>query len=290
MTTNQSTKSKNLNAGSSSGGAPRTLSRAFCLTVNNYTERDVSALQSLDGVLHLVCGRETAPTTGTPHLQVYLRMKRPYRLTTVIKWFPTAHVEVAKAGDAASNYCRKEDLLFEIDNRKRKGARSDLDSFARAVREKPDNELFEEFPGHFLRFGQHLQRIRDLDGPSLRDPPDVHWYHGGTGTGKTRKAFETDPGLWAAPPGPLKWFDGYHGQETVLFDDIREDDIRYHVLLRLLDRYPMRVPIKGGFTNWSPKRIIITAPKGPEEFFECLTEDIGQLRRRITKVVHFAEL
>lgn len=39
--------------------------------------------------------------------------------------------------------------------------------------------------------------------------------------------------------GGQLWFDGYCGQEVVVFDDFRPWWCRFDYLLRLLDRYPM---------------------------------------------------
>ena len=35
-------------------------------------------------------------------------------------------------------------------------------------------------------------------------------------------------------------------------------------MLRLLDRYYLRVPIKGAFTTWKPEIIYISCPRVPE--------------------------
>lgn len=82
--------------------------------------------------------------------------------------------------------------------------------------------------------------------------------------------------------GGLQWFDGYDGHKAVLLDDFRPSWCKLHVLLRLLDRYDMRVPVKGGFRQWKPECIWVTAPKPPEEYFaEWEGEDLAQLTRRI---------
>ena len=39
-------------------------------------------------------------------------------------------------------------------------------------------------------------------------------------------------------------------------------------LLRLLDRYPLQVRVKGGFVWWSPKRVIITTNTDPNKWYE----------------------
>jgi len=85
---------------------------------------------------------------------------------------------------------------------------------------------------------------------------------GTAGSGKTRLVFQKCPSLWIAPDPSLKWFDGYGGEEDVLLDDYRggADDA---FLLRVLDRYPLTVPIKGGFVVWKPTRIFITSNDEP---------------------------
>lgn len=93
--------------------------------------------------------------------------------------------------------------------------------------------------------------------------------------------------------GGALWFDGYEGQEVAVFDDFRPWWCRFDYLLRLLDRYPMKVPIKGGFVNWIPEIIIITTQKSIRDTFtgEYRTdEDIRQLERRVTRRVHFVSL
>lgn len=53
------------------------------------------------------------------------------------------------------------------------------------------------------------------------EKPEVIWIWGGTGTGKSALAY------WICGPdrfrivGAAVWFDGYHGQECVTFDDFR---------------------------------------------------------------------
>lgn len=70
------------------------------------------------------------------------------------------------------------------------------------------------------------------------------------------------------------------------FDDFRADTCELHVLLQILDRYPIDVPIKGGFTAWRPKRIYITSAFHPREVYKHVPEEnIQQLLRRIDKVI-----
>jgi len=76
-----------------------------------------------------------------------------------------------------------------------------------------------------------------------------------------------------------------------VFDDFRAGEIKFNWLLRLLDRYHLNVPIKGGFTAWTPKYIFITCPRLPrDEFINHETkeayEDLEQIERRCTIIMY----
>jgi len=118
------------------------------------------------------------------------------------------------------------------------------------------------------------------------EKPYVEWYYGSTGTGKSKKAYEIlgDECYTCLSTG--KWFDGYDAHENVLIDDMRKDFMKFHELLRLLDRYAMRVECKGGTRQFVAKHIIITSCYHPKEMFET-REDIQQLLRRIDIIENF---
>ncbi len=88
--------------------------------------------------------------------------------------------------------------------------------------------------------------------------------------------------------GGLRWFDGYDGHECAILDDFRPEWCKLSFLLRILDRYPMAVEVKGGMRQWKPKTIYITCPKHPEECYLDAGEDIKQLIRRITTIKEFS--
>lgn len=74
----------------------------------------------------------------------------------------------------------------------------------------------------------------------------------------------------------------------MIIDDYRADFCKFSELLRLLDRYPYQIQIKGGTRNLLAKRIFITSPKCPLDIWENRTEEeLGQLTRRITKITRF---
>jgi len=70
-----------------------------------------------------------------------------------------------------------------------------------------------------------------------------------------------------------------------LFDDFRGDFCTFHYLLRVLDRYPMRVEVKGSSREFNSKRIYITSCYPPTEIYNKSDEDVKQLIRRIDEII-----
>ena len=77
-------------------------SRAFVFTTNNPSSRNTPVLETL-GAKYLIYGRETAPVTGTPHLQGYVYFSNARTLRTVVAKLPGSHVAVAR-GSCKQNY------------------------------------------------------------------------------------------------------------------------------------------------------------------------------------------
>lgn len=118
----------------------------------------------------------------------------------------------------------------------------------------------------------------------------MRWYHGSTGSGKTRAALEEFPDAWVSMPNG-KWFDGYDAHKAAIIDDFRKGWCEYGVLLRLLDRYPLRVETKGGSRQWVPEVIIVTCPWAPDVLYggDYYHDKIGQLLRRIGTIRLFGD-
>jgi len=87
-------------------------------------------------------------------------------------------------------------------------------------------------------------------------------YHGKTGVGKSRRAWE-ELGLDSYPKDSrTKFWCGYQGQENVIVDEFRGGIDVGHIL-RWLDRYPVNVEIKGSSMPLSAKRFVITSNLHP---------------------------
>jgi len=87
-----------------------TRSAGWTWTLNNYTDEDITKLQALN-IKYICYGKETAPTTGTPHLQGYLLHEKRVVLDTIIKLvdIPRIHFIPSK-GSKQQNivYCKKD--------------------------------------------------------------------------------------------------------------------------------------------------------------------------------------
>ena len=277
-------------------------SRNWCFTLNNPTadeEQAISDLLSDAGrvqrhIRFAVIGRETG-AMGTPHLQGFYVFEHALRLATIknLPGMSRAHLECAR-GSIQQNvvYCSKEGNARTYGEVPSQGARSDLVRVAALVSEgKSLTEIAEESPVEFIKFSKGISALIALRQPSRTWKTEVYWYYGPTGTGKSRRAFEQaaeDSSYYVKDPS-TKWWDGYDGQSTVIIDDYRTDFCTFSYLLRLLDRYPMRIEFKGGYTQFLARKIIITTPKEPRETWNLKSEEqLEQLVRRVDHIMHFA--
>lgn len=93
--------------GNTSNPSPR--SRQWCLTVNNYTDADVTQLARLaDRSKFWIIAKEVGED-GTPHLQCYFQFKNGMRFSTLKAACPRGHWEIAKGTrDQNYKYCSKD--------------------------------------------------------------------------------------------------------------------------------------------------------------------------------------
>lgn len=270
----------------------------WCYTLNNYTEEELKdhreAHDKTEDITYHTFGREKGDENATPHLQGYIEFKAKIRLGGIkrIPGFKRCHLELRRgSAEQARDYCWKEDdsphVSGELSNNYR-GKRSDL----LAIKDKIDagateEDIASEHFGSWVRYRKSFSAYKALkvDKSRIRTVK-VYVLYGLPGTGKTRYAFERECGqCWISSDPTLQWFDGYRGERAVILDDYR-GDARGSLLLRLLDIYPMLVPIKGGFVPWTPERIYITSNMEVPFGHHDVTEP---LRRRITKSFHFVK-
>jgi len=277
---------------------PKSRWRRIVFTLNNYTKEEEELIQGLD-CQWLIYGREIGET-GTPHLQGACGFGKQLSLSKIktLPGFARCHVQMMRGTPADSlRYCSKQDTnFFQKGEIPQPGKRNDLLNAVHLLKEKMDIKSCiddDDFCCAFVKYSRGLMLLRDLlQTPRDRTiPPVVIWLHGPTGVGKTRAAVELSEeilglGRYWISNGSFKWYDGYNYAKGVIFDDLRTKDVPFNYLLRLLDRYQLRVEFKGGYMEWCPEYIFVTAPMGPREMWSLRSnEQIEQLERRCTHIV-----
>lgn len=275
----------------------------ICFTLNNWTEEEYEQVCDTcnNQFKYAVVGKEIGPENGVPHLQGCAVLGKQLALVSIKKFpgFARAHIEpMYGTVEKASNYCMEDGDFIVFGEPPQPGKRNDIEQAVEAIREgKTMRDLVEGGNGPVVvKYHKGLSFVRSITRPKRTEPPVIIWIHGQTGVGKTRFCVdfadrEKSGDYWLSD-GSLQWFDGYDGQHVAILDELRIDSCKPAYMLRLLDRYTLRVPVKGGFVDWTPHFIFITAPMHPEIMYQGVSNDtafIDQLLRRISYIMELGD-
>lgn len=267
-------------------------SRGWCFTINNYDMDDESRCYALpwdSGCKYVVVGKEVG-SSGTPHLQGYVYFPDAKTMAAVSTYLPRAHLEKAR-GDAQENYeyCTKDGDFYEWgdrpDTQKVKGDKNKQrwEDALQAARE----DRWRDIPADILIYSTSgLQRaVMVTTEFNLEDTEEkMEWYFGPSGTGKSRRAREENPGAYLKMCN--KWWDGYKGQDVVLIEDF---DVEHKVLCHHLkiwaDRYSFPAEVKGAKLDIRPRKIIVTSNYHPRDIW-TEEKDLEPILRRF-RITHF---
>lgn len=275
----------------------------WCFTLNNprYTsDQMLSAFE--DWELQYGVFQYEVSASGTPHFQGYLEFKNRTRLTAIsrLKCAERMHFEKRRGTrNEARDYAMKRDTRtrgpFEYGEWQEaaQGRRSDLANVCDMLQTGSSLvEVAVAQPTTYVRYHRGLQHLVNIQPRQRQDAPDVTLLIGPPGCGKTRSVRDTEPydQLWCSPPSAgMKWYDEYQNQEAALFDDFdgKASQVPLSTVLQILDRYAIRVPVKGGFTWWLPKRVYVTTNVHPRNWYDWSTRECqyGALSRRFTHVI-----
>ena len=276
----------------------------FVFTINNYTDVEVAhlkAMLSTDHVVYACYGLEVGEQ-GTRHVQgcvVFTSARTCAGAKCLLLSTPKRMWMRCMRGtpEQASKYCKKDGTgIFEVGvcplSKRKFGeiARELLDIGKRSgIRAVISHDA-----GTFLRYSRGIQTAISIESSCPRSAkPVVLWFHGETGSGKTRCAFDKfgDRGFFKMMKN--KWWNGYSpaSHDAIILDDLRATHFDYDELLRLFDFYPFMVETKGGEVHINSPTIIVTSPMSPEVMFQSVGVQehggLNQLMRRIDKVVGF---
>lgn len=279
--------------------------RNWLCTFNNPPSNDNTekVLRACPDVRYACGQREIGAGTGTHHDQFYVEFSTTKTLQALRELLPGGHFEVrcgtkqdahdyaVKEGKFASDKTGVPGTKWEIGEWRgaargggRQGAREDLETVQRRLNEGATvADIYQEFPHIAARYPKFVDRCAQIATKPRTWETQVIVFKGPTGCGKTSLAHELYPDIWTKPDG--FWFDSYDRHPHVLIDDFaggRDCGISYRMLLRILDRYPLLVPVKTNFAQFVPRVIVITTNVEPRDWYPW--EDFAPLERRITEI------
>lgn len=214
---------------------------------------------------------------GTLHWQGYVEFKIRTKLGTCKNYIPGAHWEKRRGTrEQAREYCLKEDSR-EPDTEQfvhgvwdgGSNGRGKMDTKYAAMYDMvkagaTDLEIANAYPALYARSLKAIDRLRAISTPPRSEKTKVIVMVGPTGTGKTHTAMASSSSVYIKEHG--EWWDGYRGQEVVIIDEFY-GWMPLSFMLRLMDKYPMQVPVKGGFAQFTSKTIFITSNKPVSQWY-----------------------
>ncbi|ARD71303.1 putative replication initiator protein [Diporeia-associated CRESS-DNA virus LH481] len=233
-------------------------------------------------------GQMEIGASGYNHWQIIAICDRSRRLSWIRSIFGNFHAELTRSV-AAEQYVWKDETAvvgtrFELGSKPiRRNAKKDWDAIWSSA---CSGDILAIPSDVRIRCYSTLKRIRAdyLEPVSMVRSCTVFW--GPTGTGKSMRSWN-EAGLQAYPKDPnTKFWCGYSGQEHVVIDEFRgKIDISH--LLRWLDRYPVRVELKGASFPLMATKYWITSNLHPREWYpeiDAYTYDALERRLNIINI------
>lgn len=265
------------------------LARRWCFTLNNWTQEEYVALLGTPLARYAVIGKETGDS-GTPHLQGYLVLASPARLSAMKKLSPRAHWEPAiGTSQQAADYCKKDGDFEEVgdipDQPSASGAAEkqrweDARTAAKAGK-------LDDIPADiWLRYYRTLKEVAK---DHMQPPPDLTapcgvWIYGEPGVGKSLKARRDYPNAYKKNQN--KWWDGYQHEEYVILDDFDSKELGHHLKI-WADAYAFIAETKGGALMIRPKAFVITSNYSPDDL--DWDPKIRDAVKRRFKIIHLLD-
>ena len=225
-------------------------------------------------IKYIIYGYELCPTNNREHYQGFAIFNRTVRLPQAKRCVgggDRTHIKPRRGTrDQARDYCRKDGNVFEWG---RFDPMTKEDLF-----KQPIEILKKDYPEFYCRYHRGLEKLQPK-GPIERDM-EIYILWGEPGTGKTSHVMRTHgESVYKFDP-PYKWFDGYEGEEVLLIDDYKRGAIDRGLLLNILDRWRLKIDIKGSYTWALWTKVYITTNFHPDTF---VTEAI---RSRLERCKH----
>lgn len=216
---------------------------------------------------HLAYKREQCPKSGRLHWQGCLQFKKKtrksFKTIGLILGTKCIHIEkmVATYEQALAYVRKKETAVGEPKERGDYTSQGERTDWKAAVEAKSLKQID---LGMLIKYPRGLQFARSIHSQPRDWMTECVILFGKAGSGKSmmmpRDAY------WKMPGN--KWWDGYDGESKVVLDDWKEEYLRRDEMLRLLDRYPLKLETKGGSVNFIARTVYITTNENPWKWYE----------------------
>lgn len=296
-----------------------TQSREYQITINNPLDKEMSH-QNIKEILSDIptiiywCLCDEIGAEQTPHTHIYFKTKNPIRFSTLKKRFPSAHIEKAM-GSATENrdYIRKEGAYQDSEKKEtnlietfeewgtlpvsKQGKRTDLEILYDYIAEGLSTAEILTLNPNYMMYLSHIERTRQTIREEKyrnvwRDISCIYVF-GETNTNKTRTYMEKygyENVYRITNYNPAAVWDGYRGQDTVIFEEYRSQ-ILISELLVWLEGYPnasLRARYSDKVASYTNVIIISNIPL-EAQYPNVQTDSPPTWRaflRRIQKVIH----
>lgn len=265
-------------------------SRRWCLTLNHYTEAELDKLSSLP-CRYIVYGLETGQE-GTPHVQGYIVFKNARRFSTLKKFLPRGHWEIAQGSDAQNvNYCKKQDPNpYERGSLPIQRANANVNPQEILARDPINGPRILNVNRQLNGYQLEYSMLCEVERGKLKKPKIIYVY-GSSGSGKSFYALKRgiteygkenictirfDRSGFAHCSNPLA--------ECLVMMEFRPSCLDAVTFLELTDGYGLHLNIKHGSIYIRPKCLFICSILPPTEIYK---EEINrQFVRRLTEIIN----
>lgn len=246
-------------------------SRKYLLTINNPTDhgfthdRIRAILNEFSGVRYW-CMCDEVGEQGTPHTHVYVVFANSVMFDTMHKRFYGVHIDKANGSNQENrDYVRKEgkwqdDAKHETNKPEtfeefgelppdRTKSESQAERIVQLIRAgKTNAEILEECPTTYNKMAyieQTRQTLLEDQYKNAWRSLEVTYIWGESGAGKTRSVMEQYgySNVFRVTNYDNHPFDGYKGQDVVVFEEFR-GGIKIQDMLNYLDGYPVMLPCR----------------------------------------------
>lgn len=249
---------------------------------------------------YLIWELEICPTTGTPHVQGYVRFNNRMRFNQLQALLPHgAHIEPARDPEHVNKaYCSKDrrgDDWGEFGNyipEMRQGRRSDLSRVAEQVQQGTSmREIAEAYPEQWIRYHAGIESLRRKlqPVPPTKRTITTIWLWGVSGVGKTHRIMMSYPDIYVTADGPDPFGD-YAGEKEILMDEFSDQDLTIRAMNKYLGGF--RTPIRSRYWNKTPlwEKVFITSNAAPETFYSMEPPELRTaFFRRISSIIEIKD-